>query len=68
MRRRAAALPGTIEQVVYVGTDTTYHVSLPGGLSVRVREQNREGATPRVRTGDAVGLVLPPAAIRVLVQ
>jgi len=63
-----AGLPGVIEQIVYVGTDTTYHVALPGGLGVRVREQNREGATPRVRTGDAVGLVLPPAAIRVLVE
>jgi spermidine/putrescine transport system ATP-binding protein len=63
-----SGLPGTIEQIVYVGTDTTYHVALPGGFSVRVREQNREGATPRVRSGEAVGLVLPPAAIRVLVE
>ena len=62
------ALAATVEQIVYVGVDTTYHLALPGGIRLRVREQNREGARPRVSAGDAIGVVLPPQAIRVLAE
>jgi spermidine/putrescine transport system ATP-binding protein len=61
-----AALSGRVEQVVYVGSDTIYLVELQGGLRFRVREQNRDGPRSRARAGDAVGVVLPPSAIRVL--
>ncbi len=63
-----AGLAGIVEQVVYEGTDTTYYVLLAGGLRFRLREQNREGARPRVGTGDAIAVTLPAAAIRVLVE
>jgi spermidine/putrescine transport system ATP-binding protein len=63
-----AALPARVEQVVYIGSDTIYLVVLEGGLRFRVREQNRDGSRSRAREGDAVGVVLPPAAIRVLAQ
>jgi spermidine/putrescine transport system ATP-binding protein len=62
-----AGLAGIVEQVVYEGTDTTYYVLLAGGFRFRLSEQNRDGARPRVRTGDAVSVALPAAAIQVLV-
>jgi len=62
------ALSARVEQVVYVGSDTIYLVVLEGGLRFRVREQNRDGPRSRARAGDAVGIVLPPTAIRVLAQ
>ncbi|HXP72863.1 MAG TPA: ABC transporter ATP-binding protein [Stellaceae bacterium] len=63
-----SALPARVEQVVYIGSDTIYLVVLEGGLRFRIREQNRDGPRSRARAGDAVGIVLPPAAIRVLAQ
>ena len=63
-----SALSARVEQVVYIGSDTIYLVVLEGGLRFRVREQNRDGPRSRVRAGEAVGIVLPPAAIRVLAQ
>jgi spermidine/putrescine transport system ATP-binding protein len=63
----SAGLAGIVEQIVYEGTDTTYYVLLASGLRFRLSEQNRDGARPRVRTGDAVAVALPGAAIQVLV-
>jgi spermidine/putrescine transport system ATP-binding protein len=63
-----SGLAGIVEQVVYEGTDTTYYVLLAGGLRFRISEQNRDGARPRVATGDAIAITLPAAAIRVLVE
>jgi spermidine/putrescine transport system ATP-binding protein len=64
----AAGLAATVEQIVYEGTTTTYHVMLAGGLRFRLSEQNRDGARPRVGAGDAVAIALPPSAVRVLVE
>jgi spermidine/putrescine transport system ATP-binding protein len=61
-------IAGTIEQVVYVGADTTYHLRLEGGLRFRLREQNRDGSVVKLATGDAVSVVVPPAAVRVLAE
>ncbi len=61
-------LAGIVEQIVYEGTDTTYHVLIAGGLRLRLREQNREGSRPRVGTGERVAVALPAAAIRVLAE
>ncbi|HEY0418870.1 MAG TPA: ABC transporter ATP-binding protein [Acetobacteraceae bacterium] len=62
----AGQLAGRVEQVVYLGTDTAYHLALDGGLRLVVREQNRAGATPRARPGEAVGVSVPAEALRVL--
>jgi spermidine/putrescine transport system ATP-binding protein len=59
-------LPGNVEQMVYVGADTTYHVVLKGGVRFRVREQNRDGSVARVERGASIGIVIPPDSIRVL--
>jgi spermidine/putrescine transport system ATP-binding protein len=34
-------LPGVIQEVVYIGTDTHFQISLAEGLTIRVRQQNR---------------------------
>ncbi|MCC7360144.1 MAG: ABC transporter ATP-binding protein [Anaerolineales bacterium] len=62
-------LPGTVEDVVYIGTDTQYGVRLPGGQKLRVREQNTDPASrPLAQTGEAVNLSFLPQAARVLVE
>ena len=58
------ALPGVVEQVVYDGADTTYHVALAGGLALRVRVANRDGF--RAERGAAVHVAIEPAALRVV--
>ena len=59
-------LPGIVEQAVYVGADTTYHLRLAGGLRLRLRDQNRDGSAARRAPGDAVAVLIAPAAVRVL--
>jgi spermidine/putrescine transport system ATP-binding protein len=61
-------IPGTVEQLVYVGADTTYYLRLAAGLRFRLREQNREGSVVRLAPGDAVAVAVPPTAVRVLAE
>lgn len=66
-----AGLPARVRQVVYVGSDTLYHLDLAGadgGKSVpfRVRSQNNLGASQGWRPGDEVQLHIPAGALRVL--
>jgi spermidine/putrescine transport system ATP-binding protein len=60
------SLPGTVDQVVYEGGDTTYYVALRQGGRFRICEQNRTGSKARFNPDDAVGVTLPADAIRVL--
>ena len=62
----ADAVPGTIENVVYFGTDTTYHVTLDGGAPFTVRRQNRDGAAQAFSPGDSVAVAITPDAVQVL--
>lgn len=62
----ASRVAGRVENVVYFGTDTTYHVALSDGAQVQVRVQNRAGSERKVNPGDAVGLAFPPDAVQVL--
>ena len=62
----SGSLAGVVAQVVYSGVDTLYEVRLPGGLSLRVRAPNSEGAGTRASQGETVGLAVPPEAVRVL--
>ncbi len=62
-------LPGQVEDVVYIGTDTHYAVRLQGGQSLRVREQNTDPTSRRLAiTGDAVTVAFAPSAARILVE
>jgi spermidine/putrescine transport system ATP-binding protein len=61
-------LTGTLENVVYFGTDTTYHVTLDGEAGrLRVREQNHGGAAPTRAPGGRVAVQMPAHAVRALV-
>ena len=62
----AGMLAGVVEQAVYLGTDTTYHVRVSGVMRLRVRAQNSEGTDARRAAGDAVGIMVPAEAVRVL--
>lgn len=59
-------LSGTLSNIVYFGTDTTYHVSVEGCGSMQIRSQNRAGAGARFSRGDAVDVLVSPDAVQVL--
>ena len=61
-------LAGTVENIVYIGTDTLYLLKVAGQSGFRVRQQNHDGALQRCAVGDAVRIKVPTSAIRVLAQ
>jgi len=62
----AGQLAGSVDQVVYEGIATTYHIALSDGSRLRVCVQSRESARRRLCRGETVGLTLPPEAVKVL--
>src|SRR5512135_283759 len=74
MHINAAHLPensftGRVLSVVYIGTDTHYGVSAPGGQQVRVREQNNmPGSRPLADVGAEVTVSFAAAAGRILTE
>jgi spermidine/putrescine transport system ATP-binding protein len=66
LARSGGALKGRVENVVYFGTDTTYHVMLAEGGPFTVRTQNREGAKARFSIGDAVSVELAADSLQIL--
>ncbi|HGQ7392634.1 TPA: ABC transporter ATP-binding protein [Pseudomonas aeruginosa] len=61
-------LEGVLENIVYVGTDTVYHLNVAGQPGFRVRQQNRDGARCPHSPGEKVRVRIPAAAIRVLAE
>jgi len=63
---KAGVLKGVLENVVYFGTDTHFHVELDGGGEFTVRQQNtRTGGTVPDR-GSRVGIAVSGDAAQVL--
>jgi len=61
------AFDGTLEEAVYFGTDTHFHVRLDSGESFIVREQNVRGGGGDVpETGQRVAIHLGPEAAQIL--
>ena len=60
------ALKGTLENIVYFGTDTHFHVKLASGPDFIIRQQNRHGAKEDFRTGMPVGVEIDQNAAQVL--
>ena len=52
-----ARLPGRVEQVIYLGTDTRYLVRLDGQVNLVARMQNLNGVEDRFHPGDAVEVI-----------
>jgi len=61
-----ADLWGKLENIVYFGTDTHYHLRLDGGLPFIIRQQNAHGGGTGFETGDAVGVALEPQSAQVV--
>jgi spermidine/putrescine transport system ATP-binding protein len=59
-------LKGTLETIVYFGTDTHFHVKLASGPHFIIRQQNRHGAKDDFKTGMAVGVEIGADAAQVL--
>ena len=62
----ADALPAKITNLVYFGTDTHCHVSLPDGTEVVARLQSPATGDANLAIGQSVGLRFVPEAIQVL--
>jgi spermidine/putrescine transport system ATP-binding protein len=61
-----APLRGVLENIVYFGTDTHYHVKLLDGSAFIVREQNSHDGGNGFETGKKIGIMLEAGAARVL--
>lgn len=59
--------PGTVQEVVYIGTDTRYTVQLTAKSSIAIRRQNlHRDDLQRHRVGDRVQVAVPPESICIL--
>lgn len=59
-------LIGRIANRNYGGAGTTYQVDVKGGISLLVHEGNDVAGRPRLQEGEAVRIVVPPKAVRML--
>jgi len=58
---------GTVQEVVYIGTDTRYTVQLTAKSSIAIRRQNlHRDDLQRHRVGDRVQVAVPPESICIL--
>jgi spermidine/putrescine transport system ATP-binding protein len=64
--QKGATLKGVLQNVVYFGTDTHFHVQLDGGSEFVVRQQNRRGMASGLAAGEAVGITISDEAAQVL--
>ena len=61
-----ASLSGTVENIVYLGTDTHFHLKLDDGSAFIVRRQNSRGGGEALAPGSRVGVVIGENAAQVL--
>jgi spermidine/putrescine transport system ATP-binding protein len=61
-----AALAGVVENIVFFGTDTHYHLRLDDGAGFIVRSQNQPGSEKEFSVGDRLGIQIRDNAINVL--
>ena len=59
-------LKGRLENVVYFGTDTQYHVRLDNSALFVTRQQNRPGGHSVFRSGDQVGIAIGEESVGIL--
>ena len=59
-------LSGALENIVYFGTDTHYHVRLGDGTAFMVRSQNLRDSAEAFRPGQAVAIAFKRDAVQVL--
>ena len=68
LTREAAGSPlsGRLQNIVYFGTDTHYHLRLPAGDSFIVRMQNARDTAAAYSEGEELGIALADNAVQVL--
>lgn len=59
-------LAGALENIVYLGTDTHFHLRLDSGEPFIVRRQNTRGHIERFAQGERVGVLIPADAAQIL--
>jgi spermidine/putrescine transport system ATP-binding protein len=64
--KKGAGIAGTVENVVYFGTDTHYHLRLAKGTPFTVRTQNTHQRGGEFETGDRISLLIADGAAQVL--
>lgn len=57
---------GVIDNIVFFGTDTHFHVKLADGTPFMVRQQNVTSAETTLKAGSKVGITIAENAARVL--
>jgi spermidine/putrescine transport system ATP-binding protein len=62
----ASALRGLVEDIVYLGTDTHFHVRLEDGTAFMVRQQNARSGPCGFAKGDTVGIDLSDGVAQIL--
>ena len=62
----ASPLRGVLENIVYFGTDTHYHLRLPDGGHFTARVQNTQGRRELFQSGRELGIVFAPETMHVL--
>ena len=61
-----ATLIGVVDHLVYLGTDTHFHVRLDSGEAFIVRRQNGSGGISDIAIGDRVGIIVGENAAQIL--
>ncbi len=61
-----AQLSGIIENLVYLGTDTHFHMRLADGTAFIVRRQNNRGHDDSLKIGDRAGILIAADAAQIL--
>jgi len=59
-------LQGVLENIVYFGTDTHYHIRLPDETMFVSRRQNQREDTEALRVGQSVSVAFKPNSVQVL--
>ena len=62
----AASLTGIVENIVYFGTDTRYHLRLADGSEFVVRAQSRRGGERGPQAGEPAGAIIGDAVAQIL--
>ena len=65
---KEGGIQGRITEAVYLGTDTSYTVSIRDKLLITVRDQIDMNGHSRFSGGDSVGVEMPSEAIRMLID
>lgn len=63
---RKGDLEGVLENIVYLGTDTHYHIRLPDETMFMTRSQNQLKDTEEFKVGQPVSIAFKPNSVQVL--